>query len=178
METQRQYLRRLGLLDSSDPQRLQQAKAAYRKAYKQAKNREYRTSRHYLRLTLTSKEKSQLTTGAKRHRKALATYVREIALAYQKRVYILPSEDMLTRLETACHRIGNNINQIAKKCNSENSTRYFDVVRLREQVTALEKEVNRYLRQPMTLDQLIRVELPKHPELIPELNRFLKKHQP
>ena len=175
METLKDYLARLGLSKDSEPQALANAKTDYTRWYKREKKRQYRKERCYVELVLTPKEKQVLVTGAKNHKKPLATYIREIALAYQRRLYILPDPSQLHQLEMAFRRIGNNINQIAYQCNAQGNTRYQNVVALQQRVTDLERSVTRHLVEPMTMERLIKIELPKHPELFPIVQRMLYK---
>jgi len=175
METQRHYLMRLGLAEAPhDSEKVIAAKKAYRAWYKREKNKEYRESRSYVKLMLLPAEKRKLKKAAGHHGKHLATFIKMIALAYLDKVYILPDEDQLRKLEIAYRRVGNNINQIAKKCNSQTSTRYLDVVRLQNQLSALEKETTKYLRKPMTLDRLVE-SLLKEPQLLDQVKRTLER---
>lgn len=175
MESQRHYLARLGLANSpKDAPELLAAKAAYRKWYKREKNKEYRKNRMYLKLMLLPYEKRKLQQAAKNHKQPLSTFIKSVSLAYLEKVYILPDETQLHKLEIAYRKVGNNINQIAKKCNSQTSTRYFDVVRLQNQVTTLEKETTKLLKKPMTLEKLIEKML-EQPQLLEKVKQHLQR---
>ena len=176
METQREYLTRLGLWGSDDFSKVEKAKIAYRKRYKRYKNREYYRTRCFVRLRLLPKEKKILSIGAKNHKQPLAKYVREIALAYQRKVYVLPDKQQLHNLEIGFRRIGNNINQVARICNARQEARYNDVVVLQQQLIALEKLVTSYLIQPMTLENLVKVELAKRPDLLATVKKLIQNN--
>lgn len=174
MESQRDFLLRLGLLHSSDTTKVEAAKAEYRKQYKREKNKEYQKSRMYVRIMLLPKEKQKLSVAAKNHGKKLAVFVKEVVLAHLEKVYVLPDETDLRNLLISHRRIGNNVNQIARNTNESRKTRYMDVVRLQNQLFALEKETERYLRKPMTLENLVN-EIGKKPELLLRTKKLLAK---
>ena len=176
METLHQYLKRLGLLTNPNPVRLQQAKAEYQRLYKREKNQQYRRVNTRCEITLKPDEAKLMQKGADNHALKLASFVKQTALAYVRQVFIVPDQQQVTRIEIALRRIGNNINQAVHRLHAGNSSQYLEVVKLQQQLNALEKEVSRCFREPMTLENLIRVELPKQPHLYPLVHKLLKRN--
>ncbi len=173
METFRDYLQRKKLLGIKDEALLDQARKDYRKWYRREKNREYKKTHAVIRVTVPLPIKNRLLRGAKRHQRPLARYVRECALAYTQQVFIVPDEEQVHRVEVGMRKIGTNINQIAHLCNAKRSVSYLNVLKLQNQFSELEKVIEKHLRKPMTLENLIKKELPKRPDLIQVIERYI-----
>lgn len=173
MESLKQYLFRTGITELDDPIALERAKAAYAKWYKAEKNHEYKTTRTRPQLTLRHEEEELLRKAAIHANKPFATFIREAAIAYVRGVYLSPDEAILDQFAEALARIGNNVNQIAHRCNIQRSVAEADIRHLQTLIAAIDEEFSALFRSPVNLENALRKAYPSNKALHDFLTRLL-----
>lgn len=123
-------------------------KNALRKKHDQAYNRNVGRGRILCTLrkpALRQLEQHAWQTGRKR-----ATCLREAALAYIKNAYLPPvslekkAEELIFQLR----KIGNNLNQLAQRCNAFKRVGVVDLWKAKARVNELEEAVETFLKTP------------------------------
>ena len=119
-----------------------------RRAYMRQYQKELRTKRKRLELSLEPEEYSRLKREANRHKMKVATFAREAIFAHLDGEYILPNPDQVQELELALRQIGNDVHQIARRVGREQATGRADINALERLVHDLEDQITLALRNP------------------------------
>lgn len=87
---------------------------------------------------------------ARRAGRPPTSFLREAALAYLERRYLVPAnlEQRLLDLTAVLRNVAGNINQLAAKANTLKRVTVFDLLSARRLVLFLEKSVKSFVRQP------------------------------
>ena len=118
-----------------------------------------RSTRHYatrtktIKLTLDDDQYALLQTHADRHGLPLSVFAREAALAYSKKIYLVP-EAFVTEFRAFCFLIRNgcnNLNQIAHKVNATAIANFFDAWQAKATLAQMEKETYEFIANPPLL---------------------------
>lgn len=127
--------------------------ATDRREYFTAYQRELRQRKKRVDILFDKEDFATLERAARRHGYGRKTgaFIRDAALAYLHREYIVPDQDAIRQLELGIRRIGNNLNQIARKANTV-GIEPSDLDAIREHLATLEHEVSTALRNPSERD--------------------------
>lgn len=125
-----------------------QTQPSSRRAYMRQYQKELRTRRKRLELSLDPEDYDRLKQEAQRHDMKLATFTREAVFAYLDSQYILPNPEQVRELELALRQIGNDISQIAHYANSRESEQQIDLPAIGRLLAKLEEEISQALRHP------------------------------
>lgn len=95
------YLDKIGVLEHGTDAEIKAAKRAYRKAYITSYRRAQRADKPESIVQLSKKngDYGKVLLAAKRHRMTIAAFIRKATLAYLDKTYILPSREVLVRLD-------------------------------------------------------------------------------
>ncbi len=136
------------------PQHLQARARQQRNQYMRVYMREvYPKQRRRISLTLTPAQYDKLQKQAQRSGRPLAVFVREAALAYLERRYLVPKhlERSLWQLTRQLRAAGNHLNQIAHQVNIRKHASLSEL----KQARALLKQMEARITQSVTCPQAI-----------------------
>jgi hypothetical protein len=96
---------------------------------------------------LRAEDYQQLAAAAKKAGVPLAPFLRDAAMAYLGKRFLVPPrlDELLARLIGETRRVGNNVNQVAAKVNASATTSREDLDRVKAEIAMLE-DVTRILR--------------------------------
>lgn len=133
------------------PQHLQARARQQRNQYMRVYMREvYQKRRRRISLTLTPEQYGRLQKQAERSGRALAVFVREAALAYLERRYLVPKnlEHSLWQLTRQLRAAGNHLNQIAHQANTRKHASLSELKQARALLERMEALVSRSVSCP------------------------------
>lgn len=154
-QIQKAYLFASGILENGTSEEIVAAKKAYRKAYLKEKKRVFRKTHRTVSLSFPRAEAKELEALAEQYKMRLAPFLKSCIRAYTQQQYLPPNPEKLQQLELLLRAIGNNINQIAKRCNSG----HISPQRATEQsyvlLQSLDNRLTKALREPDNLEVLL-----------------------
>ncbi len=148
MDSLRSYLKERGLTRNSPSEELANAKREHRRLYQKDYQAKRRKARPRIGVSLSAPERQQLSKDARRHGMKLPHFIRMAALAYTGKKYILPDDTTARALEIELRRIGNNINQVARRCNEKKTAEALDIEEANNLLIGLEDAVSAAFRNP------------------------------
>lgn len=119
-------------------------------------------------IQLSPSEFKTLEKAAKNHTKKFAIFLKQAALAYTKKVFILPDEHALNTFDMRCKEITNAINMIAqfdppfKEQHTKQIYNFLDMLEIAVQ----------QLKEPLTLENIIKKAITERPDL----HDLMRKH--
>ncbi len=155
METQIEYLTRLGLLESGTKEQIQEAKKTYRKIYQKWIKAQYKCTKRRVEFSLSRSEEQFLNPKAEQHGMKLPQFMKDSALCYNRQEYLLPSNSAVFALETGILRQGNNINQVALGKNIHGLSTDDDIRAIRYHLNQQEKIISKAFREPENLLDIV-----------------------
>lgn len=173
MISQNDYLERMGVLDSGDSDLVAHHKAEYRKAYKRAKNRQYRASRKRTEMYLTAKEHERFKSEAKAHGMRLGEFIRHAGLAYLDQSFLLPPGELVHDLKVQIKRIGNNINQVAHLANAKGAVGQAEILACHNWIGQMVRTVQAAMTQPPTLQKVFEQGVKADPTFLEKAQKLL-----
>lgn len=172
------FLDTAGVLENGSEQEILAAKRAYRKKYILEYRRKQRADKPEFIVWISKKNGDYLkvSTAAKQHKMAMTTFLRHVALAYITKTYIVPDRVQLAQLRQLLSDCLNEIQSIVHQ-----KERYFwgkeqKFKDLEKRIEKLETEISETLEQPLTVEELIKKEIEKNPQLKEHLIAFLNSH--
>ena len=151
---------------STDPERRE-----YLKRYQRALRRRMRRAE----MLFDPDEYERIKRSALRHNMKLAPFMRACINAYINQHFIPPEPDTIRHLELAILRIGGNINQIAKRVNTNKVADQPDIDAINQHLAELEDAVSFALREPPDLLQLITKHIQKDPALSKRIQNLIEE---
>lgn len=148
MESLAQFLARKGLHQDSSPEEVVKAKNEYRDQYMRQKQKEFRETHIRKEIYLTKREFGYLKGAAEKHQMKLSRFIKKIAFAYLKQLFIVPDDTHVRNLELELRRIGNNINQVTKHVNQKSEVKEEHVQVLLVLLKKIDNKVSNALRNP------------------------------
>ena len=119
----KQYLFDTGAIEKG-PEAIKEAELEFKRKYMREYLPRYRKSRMRMEILFTKAEQQKLESSASEHHaKVTPAFIKKCTFAYLDNTYLLHDPEQLHSLEVGIRRIGNHINQIAKRLNTGN----FDV---------------------------------------------------
>ena len=123
-------------------------------------------------IQLSPSEFQTLETAAKNHHKKVAVFIKQAALAYTKKVFILPDEHALNTFDIRCKEIANAINMIAefnppfKEQHTEQIYNLLDMLEI----------AVRELKHPLSLENIIKKAITERLDLHDLMRKHLLAH--
>lgn len=111
---------------------------------------EYRKTKNSINCTLNKGEFKVLKTNARKYSKKPTSFLRESALNYIQQKYLVPEDiqENFERFINLTWGIARNINQIAKHSNTVKSIWIINLVKVKNLIHRLEKEVSLFIHEP------------------------------
>lgn len=145
----------------------QQEKNEYQKAYRKQKIH---------RVIIFEKDEYQfLLDKSKKERKPFITYVRELALAKAKEVYIVPFDKQTAEVKILLIRYGTNLNQIAHITNSKKDISLLEIQKIQKEFTEMRQGIQKIYNTPIKVKDLVQNTLIKNPDYFAEIQKTLNK---
>ncbi len=135
----------------------------------------FRSNKRKIELWVPIKRYSTLADNARRHNMKLSAYCREVIDKYEEQGFILPDDTQVHLMRMGFRKIGTNVNQIARVCNSTNSVHRDKVELLSKNVYELEQTVAKAFLQPLTMEQFVRDGI-ESPHFRPRLEFLLQQY--
>ncbi len=143
------YLEDQGVLNGTDAE-IKAAKKAYRKDYLTKYKRGQRSRRPEFIVNFSQEkgEYGRIQYGAKTHKMPITGFIRQAALSYLNRTYIVPNKDQIARLEQVLSDCLNEIQNIVSK-----KERYFfdrddKYAAIEKRIVKLEAQLGEIFRNP------------------------------
>ncbi len=176
MESLIEYLFNSGVLENGTEEDIAEAKKAYRKKYLRAKKEEYKQTRIRKEILLLPKEYSLLCKAAQKMGLKIAPYIKQAALSYTKKEFLLPSDSKVHDLEIAIRRIGNNINQVSFYVNYHKTVSQNEINALQYHLNQLEEEISKHFREPKDLLEIIKLKIDENSSFLREIQCVISQH--
>ncbi len=134
------------------PEEIAKRKQRERNPYMREYMREYRHRRHRVTLTFRPEDYRRVEKALEKSGYKVAVLLREAALSslkFQPR-YLIPKnlEESLHRLTLELRSAGNNLNQIARRVNTEKRANRKTLLEARQCLADMEAFVTRFVREP------------------------------
>ena len=146
-----QFLEQKGVLANGTDAEILAAKQEYRRLYQANWRRSRRKADTELTVTLTARELQILTVAAQKHHRAKSRFLKEAALAYTTKSFVVPdvftTNAILEYLTLAYTEI--------QKLFDENKMSYQVGTEALQRIATLETEVTKALHQPQCLEDRI-----------------------
>ncbi|MEO1383776.1 MAG: hypothetical protein AAFV78_11150, partial [Bacteroidota bacterium] len=144
---------------------LKQAKREYRKEYTREYKKERRKTYPEVTVSLSLTQHEYLTKKAQDHHITLASFLRETALAYTKSIFVVPNQEQVAQVSQKLLLIQTDVHMIAKYLKTLN---LHDLAQayttLEDRFFHLEQYISQRLKEPRSLDHLIKEALKTSPE--------------
>lgn len=134
-----------------------------RKAYLKQKKKEHRQKNRTVSVSYPNSIADQMEQEAEKHDLKLAAYIKHCVASYREKSYLLPSSSEAERIEILLRNYGNNINQIARKCNTSELHPTEGIEQVYALLRKLEQELDDLFRSPRDLTEYTRQALEENP---------------
>ncbi|MFA6924740.1 MAG: hypothetical protein WC223_10875 [Bacteroidales bacterium] len=171
------YLDSIGVLENGTDEEIKLAKRNYRKIYFTKQKRLQRKSKQEITLRF-SKEKGELSKvehHARRHKMKNTEFLKSAVLAYINKTYIVPDSLQIAELEQLLSACLNEIQTIVKQKEKYSYERELKYEIIEKKIEKLEEEINKILKQPYTIEELVEKEIKEKPALKEQLLAILNK---
>ena len=172
------YLESIGVLEKGTDEEIKYAKRAYRKHYILDYRRKQRVGKPEFNVCLSKSNGDyfMISSAAKQHRMTITAFLRASALAYTNKTFIVPDRLVLAELKLLLSQCLNEIQTIVKQ-----KEKYFwgkdeKLKDIEKRIEKLESEINEKLKQPLTLEELIKKGIVKEPALKDKLLAILNSY--
>ena len=173
------YLDSIGVLEKGSDEEIKLAKKAYRKKYftlHKRKQRE-RNKEFTIRFFKSDEELKNISETAKRHKMKITEFLKSAVLAYVDKTYIVPDSLQIAEIEQILSQCLNEIQSIVKQKERYSYDREYQYELIEKRIEQLESEINSVLRNPYTLEDLVRKEISIKPNLKENLFTILNDNQ-
>ena len=161
-----EYLEKSGVLENGTEEQIKTAKKVYRQQYMLKYKQWQRANKPEFTIYFSNEqgEFSRLKKAATEHKMKIPGFLKAAALAYIGKSYLVPDREQIVRLELILGQIGNEIRSLcSRKTLWANPEERFK--KLQARIGAIENEIYDTLRNPLPLEELIKMEVMKNPEL-------------
>ena len=134
--------------------------------------RRYRKRRRRVDVLFERDEYEQIKRAATRHSMKVGPFIRACVGGYLQRVYVLPDDEALRRLQLGIRRIGNNLNQLVRHAHRA-GLEPVDIDAMNRHLATLEDEIIVALQEPPELLDVIDRALREKPYLAGEMQAVL-----
>lgn len=170
-----QFLNERNLLHMLEfPEELPRLREEYRVYYKKMYAKEYAKKRVHRIIIFTPEEYARLKVASDNHGKPFSRFVRESALAYTSNGYILPDPTETKAVLVALKRYGVNLNQISHLCNSIQSVRSTEIIKVQNNFNRLAKDIKRIYTKPIQIEDFVLDVVQKNPNYVPKIYHVLE----
>jgi len=151
------YLVEKGLLHilEGSPEEIDETRKEFQKENRKQYLKEYHKERIHRVIIFSKEEFAVLKKGSKNHKLPFATYVRQCALNYQSRGFIIPDEKEVRQILVLLKRYGVLLNQIAYIVNSQKHANPEILNKVQENFISLEKELRNIIEEPIIIEDFI-----------------------
>jgi len=147
-----------------------------RKAYLKRKKKEHRQKNRTVSVSYPKSVATQMEKEAQKHNLKLAAYIKHCVASHREKAYLLPSISEAARIEMLLRNYGNNINQIARKCNTFEMPPLAAMEQVYGILRKLEKELDEMFRCPRDLTEYTKEALEENPRYISPLLNVLSTY--
>jgi hypothetical protein len=168
------FLQTNGILENGSDEEIAKAKSEFWKEENKERLKKFRTQHHRHEISLSQDDFNLLSLASKKYGVQLGTFIRIAAIAYVRSEYLLPSDSRIQELEVAIRRIGNNINQLTRHVHQSGFTQG-DLESLQNKLNELEDKIAHTIRQPLPLNEFLKLLLKRNPEYAPMIEQVLKE---
>ena len=170
-----QFLNERNLLHMLEfPKELPRLREEFRIYYKKMYAKKYATKRVPRIVIFSPEEYALLKVASSNHQKPFSTFVRESAIAYTSNGYILPDSSETKAVLIALKRYGVNLNQISHLCNSTQSVRSTEIIKVQNNFNRLAKDIKRIYTKPIQIEDFVRDVVQKNPNYAPKIYHVLE----
>ena len=165
-QTLKEYLFHLGVDKDTHQRRWQLSRLSTVSSISKRKSRNGGGRHTSITLSYPNHEAATLKKEAERYQMKLPEYLRQCIDAYRSQTFILPNEEQVRSLEIELKRIGNNINQIAKHLNQQQSNPHSSIELVRKELEAFDQKFSRIFRTPWKLKSFIEKRIEEDPTVL------------
>lgn len=142
------YLDSIGVLENGTEDEVKKAKKSYWKKYFFDYKKNQRQDKPEFSIGLSRKkgEYKLIAETAKRHKLPITAFIKQSALAYITKKYLIPDKTQIAKLELLLMQSMNEIQRIARK---ERNKQY---ELLQNQIQLMQKNISEALRNPVAVD--------------------------
>lgn len=160
-----EYLAEKGLLHilQGPPERIDEVRSIFRKENRKQYLKEYQKKRVHRVIIFSKEEFALLKQASKNHALPFATFIRESALKYVSRGFIVPDKDELKKILVLLKKYGVLLNQITYVVNSQKFASPESLKNVLENFDALENEIRGIIESPMIIEDFIADLIEKEP---------------
>ncbi len=170
-----EYLDALGVLERGNDEEIKQAKKAYRKQYFTLHKRKVRAKRKEYTIGFSDENGEQLKLAytARQHKMKVTSFLKSAVMAYIDKTYIVPDKYQIAEIEQVLAQCLNEIQAMVKQKERFSFQREFKYERIEKRIMQLETDIHFILRNPYTLEELVKKETKENPKLKEELLSLL-----
>lgn len=174
-----EYLAEQGLLHilEGPPKRIDEMRAIFKKENRKRYVKEYRKKRIHRVIIFSQEEYDLLVQASKNHDLPFATFVRESALKYISRGFIVPDKDELKNIQVLLRRYGVLLNQAQFVINSQKYASPEQIRSIRKNFFDLEKEIRGIIESPIIIEDFIADLLKQDPSYRPKIQTILDSNK-
>ena len=174
-----QYLNKNGLLHilAGTDDKIDEIRRIYRKEYKKEYKKKYQQERIHRVVIFTHEEYELLKRASDNYKLGFSTFVRESAIKYLSRGYIIPDKEQTKSVLVAFKRYGTLLNQIAHIVNSTKKADLHHIKMIQDNFSDLEKELKQIFTEPVPVDDLLKRVITKEPQYIDKIQSILNSHK-
>ncbi len=141
-----EYLEKKGVLEKGTDEEIKAAKREYKKIYLLDYKRKQREKKPEFTISF-SKEKNEyqrVEVEAKRHKLSMSKFIKEAALAYISKTYIVPDRQKVAELEQILSQCLNEVQRITRDRFDRNKLETIE-----KRIEKLQSDVDRLFRNPL-----------------------------
>jgi len=170
-----EYLAEQGLLHilEGPPERIDEIRAIFKQDNRKRYVKDYHKLRVHRVIIFTQEEYNQLLQASKNHGLPFATFVRESALNYVSRGFIVPDKEELRQIQVLLKKYGVLLNQTVYVINSHKHASPMLINRINENFLALENEIRAVIETPIIIEDFITELIKKEPSYHPRIQTTL-----
>ncbi|MFA6922884.1 MAG: hypothetical protein WC223_01400 [Bacteroidales bacterium] len=173
-----EYLDSIGVLESGNDEEIKKAKKEYRKKYILQHRQKVRKTKPEFTINLSrdNGEYSRIEHTAKQHKMKITKFLKSAVLAYINKTFIVPDRLQIAELEQLLSQCLNEIQTIVKQKERHNYEREQKLELIEKRIEKLEEEINKILKQPYTIEELVIKGIEEKPTLKEHLLAILTKN--
>lgn len=111
----------------------------------------YRADKRRREVVFRKDQYREIEIKAKEYKRPVGEFIKDCLFAYFDNRYIVKDEDLYRCILMEIKRIGNNINQIARKVNRNNSVSFIDTTKVSKEIKEMEVMIKNSLEKPPEL---------------------------
>jgi hypothetical protein len=160
-------------LEKGSPAEIAWAKKEYRRRYKAEWRRVHRKENKTFTVGWTKEELGILTVASKKHKVKPTRFIKQATLAYINKRYVVPNQQEVNKILQLVAMTYNAIETIIQ----ESEINITSIRKTEEEIFQLEHEIRVVLLSPKTIEQILELEIQKHPDTKEHITQFLEKRK-